>query len=99
MPSDTPEKSTSQLAVWRELLAALDRLDAAWLATQPAAPGTQASAQLPGNVAVALVKASERGTRALAGIAETLVEQYDSGEPFRQVAFALRRAIDAWPAR
>ncbi|MEU3269756.1 hypothetical protein ABZ639_02860 [Saccharomonospora sp. NPDC006951] len=99
MPGDTPEKSTHQLAVWRDLLAALDQLDVAWRATQLATPETQASAQLPGNVAVALVKASERGTRALAGIAETLVEQYDSGEPFRQVSFALRQAIDAWPDR
>ncbi|PXY25841.1 hypothetical protein BAY59_19905 [Prauserella coralliicola] len=99
MPSDTPEKSTSQLAVWRDLLAALDRVDVTWQATQSATSETQASAQLPGNVAVALVKASERGTRALAGIAETLVEQYDSGEPFRQVASTLRQAIDAWPTR
>jgi hypothetical protein len=97
--STTPEKSTNQLAVWRDLLIALDQLDVAWQSTQSTGRGTRASSQLPGNITVALVKAAERGTRAIADVADILVEQYDSGDAFQQVALALRQAIDKWPTK
>lgn len=99
MDSVIPEKSTNQLVVWRELLDALDQLDLAWQKANPVARGANPSPQLPGNIAVALVTAAERGARAVAGVTDILVAQHDSGEAFGPVALALRTAMDAWPAR
>lgn len=45
----------------------------------------------------ALVKAAERGTRALAGVAAVLAAQHDTGEAFPEVTRALQQAVDKWP--
>lgn len=97
MHGDEPEKSTNQLAVWRELLDALDKLDVAWENAQPPEPDTPAASQLPGNIAVALATAVEDGAKAISGMTDILVAQHDSGEAFQQVALALRHAVDQWP--
>jgi hypothetical protein len=97
MNDTTPEKSTNQLAVWRDLLDALDQVDEAWQRTQPTGPDTPITAQLPGNMVGALVKAAERGTRALAGLAGILAAQHDTGGAFPEVANTLRQAVDRWP--
>lgn len=70
-----PEKSTNQLAVWRDLIEALDQVDTAWKAAQPLSTGTAASSQLPGSLAVALVKTSHRATEAVVGVTDILVDQ------------------------
>ncbi|EHR63870.1 hypothetical protein [Saccharomonospora cyanea] len=92
-----PEKNTNQLRVWRDLIEALDHLDDAWQATGTSRPS--ASAQLPANLVVDLVRATERGTRVLAGVAGVVVQQYDSGSAFQDVASALERANRTWPTR
>lgn len=94
-----PEKSTNQLTAWRDLVQALEQVDVAWKATQPTGTDTAASSQLPGNVAVALVKASHRATEAIVGVTDILVDQYDSGGTFRDIASALRQALNKWPTR
>lgn len=93
------EKSTNQLAVWRNLVQALEQVDVAWKATQPTGPGTAASSQLPGNVTVALVRASQRATEAIVGVTDILVDQHDSGGAFRDIASALRQTLNHWPTR
>ncbi|WP_239154537.1 hypothetical protein [Amycolatopsis sp. FDAARGOS 1241] len=99
MTQRQPEKSTNQLAVWRDLIQALEQVDAAWKAAQPAGTGTAASSQLPGNLAVGLVEASHRATVAIVEITDILVEQYDSGDAFHDIASALRQALARWPTR
>lgn len=94
-----PEKSTNQLVVWRDLVTALEQVHAAWKTAQPVGQGAASSSQLPGNVAVALVESSHRATAALAGVAEVMVDQYDSGGTFQDIASALRTALDKWPTR
>jgi len=91
------EKSTNQLAVWRDLIDALEQVDTAWKAAQP--PGTGTSSQIPGNVAMALVEASHRATEAVVGVTDILVDQYDNGDTFRDIASALRHALGHWPTR
>jgi len=93
------EKSTNQLAVWRDLIEALEQVDTAWKAAQPPDTGTATSSQLPGNVAMALVKASHRATEAVVGVTDILVDQYDNGDTFRDIASALRHALSQWPTR
>jgi hypothetical protein len=95
----TPEKSTDQLTVWQSLIDTLERLDADWQKTQPVGPRTQESSQLPANVVVALVQAGTRGARALAGVADVLANQFDTGNAFRELALAQQQAADNWPAR
>jgi hypothetical protein len=91
------EKSTNQLAVWRELAEALDQVDVSWRATQQAEAGAVASPQLPGNVAVALVRTSQRATEAIVGLSEILADQYDTGNTFIDISSRLRQALDHWP--
>jgi hypothetical protein len=93
------EKSTSQLAIWRELVDALDRLDAVWARTHTTGPHSASSAQLPANVAGALAKAAGRGAGVLAGISEVLADQQDTGAAYRTPAGALRQAADEWPGQ
>jgi hypothetical protein len=95
--STTPEKSTNQLAVWRDLLAALDQLEVAWRNTQITEPQSPLSSQLPANLATALAKATQQGTRAIAATADVLGAQLDSGTSFQSVAHALRQAVNQWP--
>ena len=95
--STAPEKSTSQLAVWRDLLAALDQLEVAWRNTQITESRSSLSSQLPANIATALAKATQRGTRAITETADVLVAQLDSGPSFQGVADALRQAANKWP--
>ena len=94
-----PEKSTNQLAVWRDLIQALEQVDTAWKAVQPPSTDTAASSQLPANLAVALVKASHHSTEAVVGITDILVDQYDNGDTFRDIASVLRQALNRWPTR
>ncbi|ONI90582.1 hypothetical protein ALI144C_02555 [Actinosynnema sp. ALI-1.44] len=68
--SNYSEKSTNQSAVWRDLVAALEQVDVAWKATHPTGTGTAASSQLPGNVAVALVKDAYQATEAIIGVSK-----------------------------
>ncbi|AXB44754.1 hypothetical protein [Amycolatopsis albispora] len=91
-------RRTDQLAVWKDLVEALEKVDAAWEATRAAGAGTGASSLLPGDVAVAMVKACRRATVAVVGVTDTLVEQYDSGETFQEIASVLRQAAAKWPA-
>ncbi|MFC4000935.1 hypothetical protein ACFS2C_28210 [Prauserella oleivorans] len=74
-------------------------MDTAWQAAHASGSSASASAQLPANVVVAMVDAAERGTRALAGIADVIVQQYDSGNAYQDAASALHRASNTWPAR
>lgn len=99
MQGHTPEKSTDQLAVWQSLIDALERLDADWQNAQPAGPRTQSSSQLPANVVVSLVQAGAHGARALAGVADVLANQFDTGGAFRELALAQQQVADNWPAR
>lgn len=92
-----PEKSTNQLAVWRDLIDALDELTATWARTQTAGPHTTATTQLPANVAAALARALDHATDAIAGATHVLAAQRDSGTRFQTVADALRAATDTWP--
>ena len=93
------EKSTSQLVVWRELVDTLDRLDAVWKMTHTTGPHSASSAQLPANVASALAKAAGRGAGTMAGIAEVLADQLDTGAAYRPSARALRQAANEWPGQ
>lgn len=93
----TPEKSTNQLAVWRDLIDAMHELTATWARTQAPGPHTTATTQLPANVAAALAAALDHATDAIAGATHVLAAQQDSGTPFRTVADALRVASDNWP--
>lgn len=93
----SPEKSTNQLAVWRELVEALDQLDSVWGRTQAAGPHTTATVQLPAYIATALAKSLDRGAATLAGAAQVLAAQHDSGRPFQTSSDALRTAADNWP--
>jgi hypothetical protein len=95
----TPEKSTDQLAVWQSLINALERLDADWQKAQPAGPRTQQSSQLPANIVVTLVQAGAHGARVLAGVADVLANQFDTGGGFRQLALAQQQVADNWPVR
>lgn len=95
----TPEKSSHQLVVWRQLVDALDQLEVVWRNIRVTVPRSSASSQLPANVATALAKATERGTRTIAEVTDVLVTQLDSGAAFRPVAVALRQALDEWPER
>jgi hypothetical protein len=95
----TPEKSTDQLAVWQSLINALERLDADWQKAQPAGPRTQQSSQLPANIVVTLVQAGAHGARVLAGVADVLANQFDTGDGFRQLALAQQQVADNWPVR
>jgi hypothetical protein len=95
--STVPEKSTNQLAVWRDLLAALDQLEVAWQNTQIAEPQSPLYSQLPANLATALAKATERGARTIVATADVLVAQLDVGASFHNVAQALRNAVSQWP--
>jgi hypothetical protein len=95
----TPEKSTDQLAVWQSLIDALERLDADWQNTQPTRPRTQASSQLPANIVVTLVQAGAHGARVLAGVADILANQFDTGGAFRELALAQQQVADNWPVR
>lgn len=88
----SPERSTNQLVVWRELVEALDRLDAAWAAARPTG-----SPQLPANLTSALSRAAGRAADAVAGATEALAAQSDSGATFRSTATTLRDAADGWP--
>jgi hypothetical protein len=100
MHGATPEKSSHQLVVWRELLDALDQLEVAWRNTQATIPrSSTSSSQLPANIATALAKATERGTRTIADVTDVLVSQLDSGSAFQPVAAALREALAQWPER
>lgn len=92
-----PEKSTNQLAVWRDLIAAMDELTATWARTQTTGPHTTATTQLPANVAAALAHALDHATDAIAGATHVLAAQQDSGTRFQPVADALRVASDMWP--
>ena len=94
-----PEKSTNQLAVWRELIDTLDRLDAVWATTQTTGPHSATSAQLPAYLAAALSKAAGRGAGAMAGVTEVLADQLDSGDAYRPPALEMRRAAQEWPGR
>lgn len=95
----TPEKTTNQLVVWRSLIDALELLEAAWQKAQPAGPRMQASSQLPANVVMTLAEAGAHGARALAGVADVLADQFDTGGAFRELALAQQRVADIWPAR
>ncbi|MBA2470915.1 MAG: hypothetical protein H0V41_01205, partial [Pseudonocardiales bacterium] len=95
----TPEKSTDQLAVWQSLIDTLARLDADWKKAQPTGPRTQASSQLPANIVVTLAQAGAHGARVLAGVADILANQFDTGEGFRELALAQQQVADSWPAR
>jgi hypothetical protein len=95
----TPEKSTNQLVVWQNLIDALKRLDADWQKAQLAGPKTQASTQLPANIVVTLVQVGAHGARALAGVADVLANQFDTGDTFRELARAQQQIADNWPAR
>ncbi|MGC7102873.1 hypothetical protein ACPZ19_50115 [Amycolatopsis lurida] len=94
MATTDPMRRSDQLAVWKDLVEALEKVDAAWEATRTAG----ASSPLPGDVAVAMVKACRLATVAIIGVADTLVEQYDSGETFQKIASVLRQAVAKWPA-
>ncbi|GLZ42249.1 hypothetical protein [Actinokineospora sp. NBRC 105648] len=94
-----PEKSTNQLAVWRDLIQALEQVDTAWKAVQALSTGTAASSQLPANLAVALVKTSHQATEAVVGVTDILVDQYDNGDTFRNIASVLRQGLKRWPTR
>jgi len=48
---------------------------------------------------MALVKASHRATEAVVGVTDILVDQYDNGDTFRDIASALRHALSQWPTR
>ncbi|WP_189056078.1 hypothetical protein [Longimycelium tulufanense] len=95
----TREKTTSQLVVWTELVQALDQLDMAWGKVREAGPQVRESLQLPGNVAVALVQAGGRAADALAGVAEVLAQQGDSGGAFEDLAAAQQQIAENWPTR
>ncbi|GGM73942.1 hypothetical protein GCM10012275_50830 [Longimycelium tulufanense] len=95
----TREKTTGQLVVWTELVQALDQLDAAWRQAREAGPQTRESVQLPGNVAVVLVQAAGRAAGALAGVAEVLAQQGDSGGAFEDLAVAQQQIAEKWPTR
>lgn len=95
----TPEKSTNQLAVWRSLIDALERLEADWQNVLPPGPRTQASSQLPANVVMTLIQAGAHGARVLAGVADVLANQFDTGGAFRELALAQQQVADNWPAR
>ncbi|OLF16358.1 hypothetical protein [Actinophytocola xanthii] len=93
----SPEKSTNQLEVWRQLLEVLQRLDDVWGNTQTAGSHSALSAQLPANLASALAKAAGRGVGTIAGITQVLAHQLDSGDAFRSSALALSNVVDGWP--
>jgi hypothetical protein len=95
----TPEKSTDQLVVWQSLIDALERLDVGWQKAQSAGPRTQESSQLPANVVVTLGQAGAHGARVLAGVADVLANQFDTGGAFRELALAQQLVADNWPAR
>jgi hypothetical protein len=95
----SPEKSTNQLAVWRELLDVLERLEDVWAGTQSSGSHSALSAQLPANLVSALGTAAGRGVGALAGVAEVLAHQLDSGDAFRSCAHVLSGAAEQWPGR
>ncbi|QFU86812.1 hypothetical protein YIM_08005 [Amycolatopsis sp. YIM 10] len=97
MTTTDPMRRNDRLAVWKELVEALEKVDSAWEATRMA--GNAASSPLPGDVAVAMVKACRGATEAIAGVTDTLVEQYDGGSTFQEVASVLRQAVAKWPAR
>lgn len=99
MQAYTPEKSTDQLDVWQSLIDALERLDVGWQKAQPAGPRTQASSQLPANVVVTLVQTGAHGARVLAGVADVLANQFDTGGAFRELALAQKQVADNWPVR
>jgi hypothetical protein len=91
-----PEKSTNQLAVWRDLIGALDQLATVWERTHTVGPHSTDTTQLPANMAGALAKTLACGTDTVAGAAQVLAAQHDSGTRFRTAADALRAAADHW---
>lgn len=92
-----PEKSTNQLAVWRELIDALQQLNGAWNGTHTSGVHTTAGTQLPANIAAALASALGLATTTLAEAAAVLAAQQDSGTRYRSLAGALRGVADDWP--
>ena len=92
-----PEKSTHQLAVWLDLVNALDEVDAAWRRTQAGQPGSTSSCKLPANVASALAKAVGKGVTAVTAAADVLANQLDTGDNYVAASSLLRQALCEWP--
>jgi hypothetical protein len=95
----SPEKSTNQLTVWRDLIEVLDRLEDVWAGTQRAGSHSALTAQLPANLASALARAAGRGVGTMAEVTEVLAHQLDSGDAFGPSALALSGAAEAWSGR
>jgi hypothetical protein len=48
---------------------------------------------------VTLAQARTHGARALAGVADVLANQFDTGDTFGELARAQQQIADNWPAR